>query len=345
MTRYTMPAEWGPHAATWVAWPHRKSDWPGKFAPIRWVYGEIVRTLARFEPVNVIVADAEQAAVVRRVLKAAHADLANVTLHELATDRSWLRDSGPTFVRDAAGKRVALDWHFNGWAKYPDWHRDDRVPAFVARLAGVPAEQPHFAGHRVVLEGGSVEVNGAGLLLATEECWLSKTQERNPPLDRAGYEAVCREFLGVEKVLWLDRGIAGDDTHGHIDDLARFVNETTVVQVVEHDEADENYEPLQENLDRLRGMTTTDGRKLTVVELPMPRPFWTNGQRLPASYANFYVGNGAVLVPTFNDPADRVALGTLADHFPDREVIGVHSGDLIYGLGTLHCLTQQEIAE
>ena len=278
------------------------------------------------------------------MLTAAHADLANVTLHELPTDRSWLRDSGPTFVRDEEWGRVALDWHFNGWAKYPDWHRDDAVPDYIAHAAGVARLQPQVGGHRVVMEGGSVEVNGAGLLLATEECWLSKTQERNPPLDRAGYEAVCREFIGVDKVLWLDRGIAGDDTHGHIDDLARFVTETTILQVIETDPADDNYAPLQDNLDRLRGMTTQDGRRLTVETLPMPRPLYTNGQRLPASYANFYVCNEAVLVPTFNDPADRVALGLIADHFPGREVVGVHSGDLVYGLGTLHCLTQQEIA-
>ena len=338
-----MPAEWEPHAGTWVAWPHRRSDWPGKFAPIRWVYAEIVRTLARFEPVHVIVQDAAQRAVALRTLKVAHADLANVTLHECPTDRSWLRDSGPTVVHGDGG-RVALDWHFNGWAKYDDGDLDDAVPAFVAAARGLPRLQPHRAGHRIVMEGGSLDVNGAGLLLATEECWLSKTQERNPPFGRADYEAVCAEFLGVQKVLWLDRGIAGDDTHGHIDDLARFVNETTVVQVVETDPADENYRPLQENLDRLRGMTDLHGHPLTVATLPMPRPVVTGGQRLPASYANFYVATGVVIVPTFNDPADRVALGTLAELFPGREVVGIHSGDLIYGLGTLHCLTQQEPA-
>ena len=337
-----MPAEWSPHAGTWIAWPHRRSDWPGKFAPIRWVYAEIVRTLARFEPVNVIVRDAEQRAMVVRTLKVAGADLKSVTLHECPTDRSWLRDSGPIIVHDAAGDRLALDWHFNGWAKYDDWHLDDRVPAFVAGASQLPTLQPHRAGQRIVMEGGSLDVNGAGLLLATEECWLSKVQERNPPFGRADYEAVCAEFLGVEKLLWLNRGIAGDDTHGHIDDLARFVNETTVVHVVETDPTDVNYRPLQENLDRLRGATDLHGRRLTVVTLPMPRPVVTGGQRLPASYANFYVANGVVIVPTFNDPADRVALGTLADLFPGREVVGVHCGDLVYGLGTLHCLTQQE---
>ena len=344
MTGLRMPAEWEPHAGTWVAWPHRRSDWPGKFAPIRWVYAEIVRILSRFEPVHVIVADEAQAALVRRTLNAAHADLANVHLHECPTDRSWLRDSGPVVVKDSTRGRVALDWHFNAWAKYPDWHLDNAVPQFVAAARGLPTIQPHRAGHRVVMEGGSLDVNGAGLLLATEECWLSKTQERNPPFGRADYEAVCIEFLGATKVLWLDRGVAGDDTHGHVDDLARFVNETTVVQVVETDPADDNYTPLQENLDRLRGFTDLAGRPLTVATLPMPRPVVTAGQRLPASYANFYVANGVVIAPTFNDPADRVALGTLADLFPGREVVGIHCGDLIYGLGTLHCLTQQEPA-
>lgn len=331
-----MPAEWEPHAGTWLAWPHRTSDWPGKFSPIPWVYGEIVRTLSRYETVNVIVRDTAMKAKADGVLKKVHADLANVKLHVIRTDRSWVRDSGPIFVYDKLKTKFALDWRFNAWAKYPDWKVDDKLPALVAKKRGTPVIQPVFGSTRVVLEGGSIDVNGAGLLLTTEECLLSELQQRNPGLSRADYEAVFDKYLGVKQVIWLNRGIVGDDTHGHIDDLARFVNPTTVVAVVEKNEADENHAILQENLDRLKGT------KLTVVPLPMPTPTIFSKQRIPASYANFYIANGVVIVPTFNDPQDRTALGLLAELFPDRDVIGIHCGDLIWGLGTLHCLTQQE---
>jgi agmatine deiminase len=339
---FRMPAEWEPHAATWLAWPHRESDWPGKFAPIPWVYAEIVRALTRHEPVNLIVTDEPAAGAVRDLLCRAGADTNRVRFWPAPTDRSWVRDSGPIFVRGSDGARVALDWRFSAWAKYPDWHQDDRVPQFVAEALGVPRVEPVHNGHRVVLEGGSIDVNGSGLLLTTEECLLSKTQERNPALDRADYEAVFAEYLGAGKVLWLGRGIVGDDTHGHIDDLARFVGPRTVVTAVEPDPTDENYALLQENRERLEGATDGAGEKLEVVPLPVPRRLVYAGARLPASYANFYIANGVVIVPTFNDPADRVALGTLAELFPDREVVGVHCVDLVWGLGTLHCMTQQE---
>lgn len=335
MVNYRMPAEWEPHASTWIAWPHRLSDWPGKFATIGWVYGEIARTLSRYEKVNIVVRDATQAAIVIRTLKRVDADIANIELHEIPTNRSWLRDSGPIFV-EAAGQRTALDWCFNAWAKYPDWQLDDAIPAIVARTLRLPTRQPMHGQTRLVLEGGSIDVNGAGQLLTTEECLLSSIQERNPGLNRGDYERVFAEYLGATEVIWLHRGIVGDDTHGHIDDIARFVNPTTIIVAVESNPSDENHAILQENRDRLRG------GKCTVVELPMPSPLSLSGQRLPASYANFYIANGVVIVPTFNDPNDRIALGILADCFPDRDVIGIHSVDLVYGLGTLHCLTQQE---
>jgi agmatine deiminase len=341
---FRMPAEWEPHAGTWLAWPHRESDWPGKLAVIPWVYGEIIRALSRHERVNLIVPTAEAATQARDLLTRANANLANITLRELPTDRSWVRDSGPIFVMNATGERAILDWHFNAWAKYPDWKLDDQLPAFVATQYALPRWEPRHKDHRVVLEGGSIDVNGEGLLLTTEECLLSKTQERNPPFDRADYERVFADYLGVKKVLWLGNGIVGDDTHGHIDDLARFVGPRTVVTVVESNPKDENYVTLQENLDRLKGMTDASGGKLEVVPLPMPRRLVFDGLRLPASYANFYIANGVVIVPTFNDPADRVALGTLAELFPDREVIGIHCVDLAWGFGTLHCMTQQEPA-
>ncbi len=335
MVRYRMPAEWEPHASTWIAWPHRLSDWPGKFATIGWVYGEIARTLSRYEKVNIVVRDATQAAIVGRTLKRVDADIANIELHEIPTNRSWLRDSGPIFV-EAAGQRIALDWRFNAWAKYPDWQLDDAIPANVASKLGLLTRRPMHGQTRLVLEGGSIDVNGAGQLLTTEECLLSTIQERNPGLNRGDYERVFAEYLGVKEVIWLHRGIVGDDTHGHIDDIARFVNPTTIIVAMESNPNDENHAILQENRDRLRG------GKYTVVELPMPSPLILSGQRLPASYANFYIANGVVIVPTFNDPNDRIALGILADCFPDRDVIGIHSVDLVYGLGTLHCLTQQE---
>lgn len=339
---FRMPAEWEPHAATWLAWPHRRSDWPGRFGPIPWVYTEIVRALSRHERVNLIVRGPKAQARAAAMLAGVGVDLAQVGFWSLPTDRGWVRDSGPIFVADDAGRREVLDWHFNAWAKYPDWTRDDRLPAFAAARLGLPARQPRHRGWRVVLEGGSIDVNGRGLMLTTEECLLSKTQERNPPFDRADYEAVFAEYLGVRKVLWLNRGVVGDDTHGHVDDLARFVNPTTVVTVVEDDPADENYAPLQENLERLRGATDLGGGKLEVVPLPMPAVRVYEGMQIPASYANFYVANGVVIVPTFNDPADRVALGVLGDLFPGREVVGISCVDLVWGLGTLHCMTQQE---
>ncbi len=330
-----MPAEWEPHASTWIAWPHRLSDWPGKFATIGWVYGEIARTLSRYEKVNIVVRDAAQAKMVQRTLRRVGADIANIELHEIPTNRSWLRDSGPIFV-EKAGQRTALDWRFNAWAKYPDWQLDNTIPAIVADKLGLPTRQPMYGQTRLVLEGGSIDVNGAGQLLTTEECLLSSIQERNPGLNRGDYERVFAEYLGVSEVIWLHRGIVGDDTHGHIDDIARFVNPTTILVAIESNRDDENHEILAENRDRLRS------GKCTVVELPMPSPLSLNAQRLPASYANFYIANGVVIVPTFNDPNDRIALGIIADCFPGRDVIGIHSVDLVYGLGTLHCLTQQE---
>ncbi|CAN5625777.1 agmatine deiminase family protein [soil metagenome] len=334
-TKYRMPAEWEPHAATLLAWPHRLSDWPGKFATVPWVYGEIVRTLTRYEPVTLVVRDAAHKAAAKRVLEAVHADLKNVTFITLPTDRGWVRDSGPIIVWDSKDKRVALDWHFNAWAKYDDWKQDAKLPAAVAKQMKVPTDQPKWHGQRVVLEGGSIDVNGAGLMLTTEECLLSKIQERNPGCDRADYETIFKTYLGIDKVLWLNRGIAGDDTHGHIDDLARFVNKNTIVTVVDDDERDENYLPLRENLERLQ---TT---KLNIVPLPMPTPMIFRGQRIPASYANFYIANGVVIVPTFNDKNDRIAMGILAEQFPGRDIIGIHCVDLVWGLGTLHCMTQQ----
>ena len=341
---YRMPAEWEPHEGTWIAWPHEKSDWPGKFAPVPWVYGEIVRRLSRVERVHILVNDNDAAEGVRRILRRTGADPAAVDFFVCPTNRSWTRDYCPTFVRNSDGASLALDWRFNGWAKYENWKVDDAAAGKIARKLKIPAVKPEWNGTRVVLEGGSIEVNGSGTMLTTEECLLSPVQARNPGLSRADIEGVFTGYLGIRHTLWLRNGIAGDDTHGHIDDLARFADAQTVVIAVEREKSEVNYEPLQENLRLIRRMTDQDGRPLRVVPLPMPQPLYFSGQRLPASYANFYIANGLVLVPTFNDPADRLALNTLAKVFPKHEVCGIHAVDLVLGLGTLHCLTQQQIA-
>jgi agmatine deiminase len=344
-----MPAEWEPHEATWIAWPHNRDDWPGKFAAIPWVYAEIVRHLHQSEEVRILVNSAGGERRARMVLEKLPLDWARITFWRVPTDRVWTRDYGPCFV-SFRGKLCLLDWRFNGWAKYANFRRDNRVTGrlFAGTLQGVPplgvslSTSPMLDLRRVVLEGGSIDVNGQGLLLTTEECLLSDVQQRNPGFTREDYETVFADFLGARKVLWLGRGIAGDDTHGHVDDLARFVGPRTVVTLVEDNSADANYVPLQENWERLRGMTDLDGRPLEVVALPMPEPVSFEGQRLPASYANFYIANDRVLVPTFNDPNDRKALGTLAELFLGRQVVGIHAVDLVWGLGTLHCLTQQQ---
>jgi len=342
---YRMPAEWEPHQSTWLAWPHNRSDWPGKFDAIPWVFADIIRHLARHEEVNLIVASAREKKTAREVLKLSHVNTRHVKFHIWPTNRIWTRDSGPIFVRKE--RAVALtNWRFNAWAKYPDWKHDNQLPGRIGKKLKLqqftPVIERNGKRYHVVLEGGSIDVNGQGLMLSTEECLLSKVQQRNPGLSKLDLEKVFAHYLGVEKVIWLGRGIKGDDTHGHVDDISRFVAVDTVLTAVEPNKKEANYEPLQENLRRLRAATDLQGRKLQIVELPLPRPVVFRGQRLPASYANFYIANGLVLVPTFNDPNDRHALNILADLFPDREIVGIHCGDFIWGLGAIHCMTQQQ---
>jgi agmatine deiminase len=326
-----MPAEWEPHEATWLAWPHEKSDWPGKFAPIPWLYGEIVRNLSRVEHVRILVEDPAAEGAARKILKACRADLAAVDFFHHPTNRGWTRDYCPLFVKNKSELAIT-HWRFNGWAKYSNYQYDSQVPNFIAMKLAMERWAPDM-----VLEGGSIDVNGSGRLLTTEECLLSDVQARNPALSRREIESAMKDYLGIREVIWLGRGIAGDDTHGHVDDIARFTSKDTVVTVVEPDKSDPNHEPLKENLARLRAC-----KDLHIATLPMPEPIHFAGQRLPASYANFYIANGMVLVPVFGDPNDRVALNTLARLFPDRRIIGIYSRDLVLGLGTLHCMTMQQ---
>ena len=378
---YRMPAEWERHAATWLAWPHYKADWPGKFEPIPWVYAEIIRYLSRHEQVELIVNDAASEKLARTTLERAHALNENVRFHRWPTDRVWTRDSGCAFVfpggadapvrepgtnarssgeqlsarpatvpsRHPATERAlarfsAIKWRFNAWAKYPNWRRDEKIGSLMAQAAQAEEIQPTFANRHVVLEGGSFDVNGSGTLITTEECLLSHVQQRNPGMKKRDYERIFTKFLGVQNVIWLGSGVVGDDTHGHVDDITRFVSRDTVVTCVDADPSSENYEALRENIRRLRDATTEDGKPLATVDLPMPSPLYFEGRRLPASYANFYIANRAVLVPVFNDPNDRVALDILADVFPDRDVVGIYCGDLIWGFGAIHCMTQQQPA-
>jgi agmatine deiminase len=344
---YRLPAEWEPHEATWIGWPHNRTDWPGKFGPIPWVYGEMVRRLAPGEIVRVLVGGKKEELDAKRVVARAGCGGAPVEFFRMPTNRGWTRDSGPAFVR-GEGRRAGTAirrFRFNGWTRYDDWRKDDAIPPRVARALGLRLLPARSRGRDIVLEGGAIDVNGSGSLLTTEECLLDPhVQVRNPGMSRRDYEKAFGDLLGAGNVLWLNRGIAGDDTHGHVDDIARFTGPRTVVLCREENRSDENYAALEENRERLEGLRLEDGSRVEVAFLPMPSPLFFDGRRLPASYANFYVGNAAVLVPTFNDPRDRIALGILGELFTDRPVVGIHAVDLVWGLGTIHCLTRQQPA-
>jgi agmatine deiminase len=339
---FKMPAEWESHEATWLGWPHELTDWPGKFSPIPWAFAEMVRHLSQVERVYLLVENRDAETRVRTILKKSGANLEVLDFFRVPTDRGWMRDSGPICVKNDAGEVAYTNWRFNGWAKYDNHKKDALIVSAANKKLKRRVWQPIHKGRRVVLEGGSIDVNGRGTLLTTEECLLSKTQERNPGFAREDYAEIFKDYFGATNVLWLKNGIAGDDTHGHVDDLSRFVDPTTVVTVVEDDSKDANYGPLQENLSLLKSMKDQSGQPLRVETLPMPSPVYFDGQRLPASYANFYIANKIVIVPTFNDANDRIALNTLAKLFPTREVVGIACRDLVLGLGTIHCMTQQQ---
>jgi agmatine deiminase len=335
---FRMPAEWAPHRGTWLSWPHKEASWPGKFAPIPGIFARMVGELVQQEEVHINVNGPDMQEGVRTLLRHEGVALGRVAFHHHPTNDAWCRDHGPIFIeRDAGGRteQAIVDWAYNAWGgKYPPYDLDDVIPTRIGRELGLPVFHPG-----IVMEGGSIEVNGRGTLITTEACLLNPN--RNPGLTRAQIEAHLRAYLGVQHILWLGNGIAGDDTDGHIDDLTRFVDPSTVVTVVEEDPADENYEPLQENLQRLRNMTDQDGRPLRVESLPMPPALYHKGQRLPASYANFYIGNGVVLLPGYATEQDARACATLQRLLPDRRVVVINCIDLVWGLGAFHCVTQQ----
>ena len=343
MATYTFPAEWHQHDATWIAWPHHEPDWPGKLGPIPWVYAEIARVIARHERVEILCHDASVRDAAQAHLDA-HGVTSNVRLHIVPNDRVWLRDSAPTFVHDAKGSVQLMNWQFNAWAKYPNFARDAEVGRAIGKITSLPRVEPvrRDDGSRLVLEGGGIETDGEGSLLVTEEWLLSDVQVRNPGMTREAYESAFREYLGIRHTIWLGEGCVGDDTHGHVDDIARFIGPGIIMLAYEADPADdENHRRSVDNMRRLELAGAGTGH-LKVIRLPYPRAVEMNGERLPASYANFYIANGVVLVPTFNDPNDRLALNTIAAHMPDRQVVGIHAVDLVWGFGTLHCLTQQQ---
>jgi agmatine deiminase len=337
-----MPAEWERHDATWIAWPHHEPDWPGKLAPIPWVYAEIVRALSEYERVEILCHDASVAESARTLLGAHAVKERSYRLHPVPSDRVWLRDSAPTGVIRRDGKVELVNWGFNGWAKYPNYKSDAEIGREIERITQLPLTVPCRPdnGERLILEGGGIEVNGAGRIMVTEEWLLTDVQVRNPGMLAGDYEKAFDEYLGATDTIWLGEGAVGDDTHGHIDDIARFSSTETVILAYEQDPADENHARSADNMRRLQAVARK--KPLRIVTIPFPRPVMMNGERLPASYANFYIANGVVLVPTFNDPNDRVALNGIAEAFPGRTVIGIHAVDLVWGLGTLHCLTQQQ---
>ena len=336
---YHMPAEWEPQVGVWLSWPHNYKTWPGQFRPIPYVYAEIVKQISRFEEVRINCAKTLQARA-KRLCEKAGAEMSRVTFYDHPTNDAWCRDHGPIFVRHRKTGEVALtDWHYNAWGdKYPPYDLDNKIPASVARKL----KMRRFA-NDMVLEGGSIEVNGRGVLLTSEQCLLN--ENRNPHLSKTQIERNLKDYLGVTTILWVGDGIIGDDTDGHIDDITRFYKADGFITCVEPNKRDANHRILKENLQRLRGFRTKSGKKYEIVELPMPKPFAFQGQRVPASYVNFLLINGAVLVPQFRQPKrDAQAREIIGSCFPGREIIGIDCCDLIWGLGTLHCISQQQPA-
>ena len=337
-----LPAEWENHEATLLSFPSEGRDWPGKYLAVQWAFIEIIRKITQYEPVVLVVKTERFQEKVQFMLEQAHADVSMVRFVIQDTNRNWMRDSGPVIVKRDDGQREAIQFGFNGWAKYRNYRKDRNVPEVVAHHLGIPLTKAVYNGRLVILEGGAIDGNGKGTLITTEECLLDPNQQvRNPGFTRDDYEAVFRQYLGISNTIWLGEGIAGDDTHGHVDDICRFVNEQTVVVVYENDHSDPNHKKLETNLSLLKNAKLENGKKPEVVRIPMPSRIDFEDLRLPASYVNFLFTKGSLLVPTFNDKNDAVALSVLKDLFPQRDVIGINATDLIWGLGTLHCLSHE----
>ena len=334
---FHFPAEWHPHTATWLSWPHKEASWPGKIGLIYSRYAEFVKVLTEGELVRINVVDEQMMAFAKQQLLAAGVDMSRVEFFEFATNDAWCRDHGPAFLINEETKQKAIvDWNYNAWGnKYPPYDLDDVIPTKIGAHFGLPVYHPG-----IVMEGGSVDFNGKGTILTSTACLLNPN--RNPHLNQQQIEEYLCNYYGAEQILWINDGIIGDDTDGHIDDTARFVNEDTVVAVVEENKNDENYHLLQENLQMLKGMRLLNGKQLNIIELPMPEPIFYEGQRLPASYANFYIANSAVIMPTYRGANDDRALDILQQCFPGKKVVGIDSTDSIWGLGSFHCLSQQE---
>jgi agmatine deiminase len=340
--KYRLPAEWEPHKSTIICWPHQREDWPGKFTPIPWVYTEIVKKLILSELVKIIVLSSKSIQNVRRYLEKNNINPEKIEFIIAKTDRGWMRDTSPAMVK-YGDETVGIQFQFNGWAKYSNWKKDIKIPKILSKALNIKLKSAIHQNKNVVLEGGTFDTNGKGTLITTEECLLdNKIQVRNPGFTKKDYEEVFRKFLGISNVIWLKNGILGDDTHGHIDDICRFVNDKTIILCREKNSQEKNYKILEENFERVECTKLENGKKLNIIEIPMPSPLYFNNMRLPASYANFYIANRTVLVPTFNDPNDRIALNIFSELFPARKVTGIHSSDLVWGLGTIHCLTHEE---
>ncbi|MCP4254056.1 MAG: agmatine deiminase family protein [Candidatus Scalindua sp.] len=344
--RYRMPAEWEQHKATWLTWPHNTTDWPGKMSAVQKIYAELTQKLAAVEVVCILVNSERDEMRARKYLKQARVDLANIHFHHISTNRSWIRDYGPVFVADNRTKeklKRIMRFRFNGWARYPAHQKDDNVPLELAHRLDLKMISAKWEKVPLVLEGGSIDVNGFGTLVTTEECLLDQNiQPRNPGITKIDLEKLFREYLSITNVIWLNKGIEGDDTHGHVDDICRFVDKRTMVLAMETKSSDTNALVLAENMECLKQVRLEDGSRPTVVTLPMPKPIYFKKWRLPASYVNFYIANDTVLVPTFDDPADGKALGILTELFFSRKVVGIRATDLLLGLGGIHCITLQE---
>lgn len=340
---YRFPAEWEKQEAVWLGWPHNKADWPGKFTPIPWVFAEIVKNIAKYQKVRLLVISEDHKRSALKVMDYTGVNLSNVEFFIVPTDRGWLRDISPFWVKDKNNKTVPVHFEFDGWSKYDNYKKDRKIPSFIAKKLKMNMVEAVHKKRTLVLEGGAIDINGEGTLVTTEECLLDPdTQTRNPGLTKKDYEELLNQYLGIKKIIWLANGIKGDDTHGHVDDLCRFVNKNTLLIAEEKDSSDENHYILNENIERLQTETIQNGSKVNIIKLPMPAPFYFRGERLPASYANFLITNHSVIVPTFNDPKDRIALGIIADCFPEKEIVGINSSDLVWGLGTIHCLTREQ---